>query len=855
MKPKQECNRTISIDARILSLLEYLTFKLRHYSHGNVIAMFSQMLCRNLSAMILIAILAIGVASVLYGPANAQAPTGSAVPTTSPQRALLDVYCVSCHNETLKVAGLTLDAIEVENVSEEPVVWEKVVKKLRTGTMPPPGSLRPTEADYDSLATYLETEIDRGAVAEPNPGRPVLHRLNRVEYSNAVRDLLGIDTSAVDIKGLLPPDETAQGFDNIGAALSVSPLLMERYLMAAGKIARIAVGDSTIRPLFETYRLPKFLMQDQDRMSEDLPFGSRGGTALRHYFPVEGDYVVQVRLQRMARESIRGLLDGPHEMEIRLDGERIKVFTVGGENPGAFEYFGAGRAMEPAQEEYERTADKDLTVRFHAMAGTHVLGVTFPKKAALPEGALLAPLTVIEFSQFKGGPPGVGEVIIGGPYNTNGVGDTPSRRKIFTCRPASSLDEEACVEQIVSTLARGAYRRPVTEEDVSILVDFYRQNRSEGGFEAGIRGALERILLDPEFLFRIESDPANVAADTAYRISDLELASRLSFFLWSSIPDDELLNLAELGRLREPSVLEQQVQRMLADSRLEAFLTNFPGQWLLLRNLPSYSPDPEVFPYFDDNLREALQRETELFFESLVREDRPIPDLLSADYTFVNERLAQHYRIPNVYGSRFRRVTLTDENRRGLLGQASVLTATSYANRTAPTLRGKWILNNILGAPPPAPPPNVPELKENGSGGRVLTMRERMEEHRANPACASCHSQMDPLGFALENFDGIGGWRINDGGAAIDPSGVLPDGSTFQGPAELRQILLGKRDQFVATVTERLLTYALGRELEYYDAPAVRNIMREGAREDYRWSSIISSIIRSVPFQMRRSQP
>ena len=817
--------------------------------------MLSRILNRNSFTVIVIALLSVGVENVLTGSVNAQGPPSSAVATTSPQRSFLDLYCVSCHNETSKTAGLTLDKIQVEKVSEDPVVWEKVAKKLRTGAMPPPGMLRPTAASYDSLATYLETELDRAAIAEPNPGRPVLHRLNRVEYSNAVGDLLGIDTDAVDIKELLPPDETAQGFDNIGTALSVSPLLMERYLSAARKVARIAVGDSTIRPVFEVYGLPKFLMQDEDRMSEDLPFGSRGGTAIRHYFPVEGDYVVQVRLQRMARESIRGLLDGPHEMEVRLDGERIKVFTVGGESPGAFDYFGAGRAPEPAQLEYERTADNDLTVRFHVTTGTHVVGVTFPKKAALTEGALMAPLTIIEFSQFKGGSPAVGEVIIGGPYDAKGVGDTPSRSKIFICRPSSNRDEEACAGKIVSALSHRAYRRPVSEEDVSILLGFYKENRSEGSFEDGIRGAIERILLDPEFLFRFETDPESMTADTAYRISDLELASRLSFFLWSSIPDDELLNLAEQDVLQEPVVLEQQVRRMLEDSRSKALMTNFPGQWLLLRNLPSYSPDPEVFPYFDDNLREALQRETELFFESLLREDRPIPDLLMADYTFVNERLAAHYGIPNIYGSRFRRVTLTDKNRRGLLGHGSILTATSYANRTAPTLRGKWILDNILGAPPPAAPPDIPELKENASGDQALTMRERMEEHRANPACASCHNQMDPLGFALENFDGIGGWRDKDGGSTIDPSGLLPGGEKFQGPAELREVLFGKRDQFVATVTERLLTYALGRELEYYDAPAVRNIMRDATRADYRWSSVILSIVKSVPFQMRRSQP
>jgi hypothetical protein len=776
------------------------------------------------------------------------------VPAVS-QGAVLNQYCVTCHNEKAKTAGLMLDRIRVDKVAENAPVWEKVVSKLRTGAMPPPGMARPTKANYDELATYLETELDRASAARPDPGRPVIHRLNRVEYSNAVRDLLGIDTDAIDIKALLPPDESTQGFDNIGAVLSVSPVLMERYLSAAAKITRIAVGETAVRPLFETYTAPKFLMQDRDRMSEDLPVGSRGGMAVRHHFPVEADYIVQVRLQRMARDAIRGLLDEQHEIEIRLDGERIQVFKVGAENKGRFQYFAAGGIGDPAQEEYERTADKDLEVRFHASAGTHVVGVAFLKRASLQEGPLQAPLTQVEFSQFKGGSPAVGNIIIGGPWDAKGIGETPSRRTIFQCRPAGNRDEESCAARILSSLARKAYRRPVTGEDLGILLAFYKDARSKGDFEAGIAAAIERILLDPEFLFRIERDPRNAAPNTAYRISDLELVSRLSFFLWSSIPDEELLSLAERGRLRDAAVLEQQVRRMLGDARSTALANNFAGQWLLLRNLRSFNPDPEVFPYFDDNLREAMQRETELFVESIVREDRSVTDLLNAGYTFVNERLARHYGIPNVYGSRFRRVNLPDENRRGLLGHGSILTATSYVNRTAPTLRGKWILENILGAPPPPPPPDVPSLKETDPGGKVFTMRERMEEHRSNPACSGCHRLMDPLGFALENFDAIGHWRTIDGTSAIDASGVLPEGDKFQGPAELRQLLMGRREQFAATVTEKLLTYALGRGLDYYDATAVRKIMRDAAPADYRWSSIVLSIVKSMPFQMRRSQP
>ena len=782
--------------------------------------------------------------------------SGPAAPPVSQQRALLDQYCVTCHNETLKTADLMLDKMDIGDVSEGAAEWEKVVRKIRTRQMPPPGMPRPGNAAYDSLAEYLEAELDRSAATDPNPGRPVIRRLNRTEYANAIRDLIALE---VDSDALLPSDESAHGFDNVGDALSVSPLLLERYLAAARKISRLAIGDSTIRPVFETYDVPSYLMQEQ-RTSEDLPFGSRGGVAIRHYFPLDGEYTIQIGLQRNARDYIRGLGE-PHQLDVRLDGARIKMFTVGGDNKGQSSgIFSSATQGDPEQEEYERnTAEAGLELRLPVKAGARVLGVTFLEKAPLPEGPLQPRLTQIEFAPFKGGIPAIGSVTIGGPYNAKGAGDTPSRRKIFICHPSgnsTSMDEAACAKKILSTLARRAYRRPVTDEDVQTLLRFYEAGRSESGFVAGIGMALERMLISPEFLFRIERDPEGVAANTAYPVNDLELASRLSFFLWSSLPDDELLELAERGRLKDPVVLEQQVQRMLADGRAKALVSNFAGLWLQVRNLRSVSPDPEAFPYFDEELREAFQQETELFLESMLREDRSVLDLLNADYTFLNERLARHYQIPNVYGSHFRRVTLAgeNENRRGLLGQGSILTVTSYANRTSLVLRGKWVMNNILGTPPPPPPPDVPFLKEQSKDGKILSLRERMEQHRTNPSCASCHVVMDPLGFALENFDGIGHWRTDDGDSPVDSSGMLPDGSRFEGPKGLRKVLLDKEEQFVHTVTEKLLTYALGRGLEYYDAPAIRKIMREAAPNDYRWSALVRGIVRSTAFQMRRSR-
>jgi len=793
----------------------------------------------------------IGALSLQAAPQQASSPASSPAAT---QRALLNRYCVTCHNEKLKTAGLMLDKLDVEDVPAGAQVWEKVIHKLRTGEMPPVGMPRPDQVTYDSLATYLETAIDRAADANPNPGRPVIHRLNRAEYSNAIRDLLALDTSAVDIRSLLPADGSSQGFDNIGNVLSVSPLLLEKYLSAARKITRLAIGDTHVQPVFSTYTLPKYLMQD-DRLSEDLPFGTRGGVAIHHYFPLDGEYVVRIRLQRNAREYIRGLA-APHQLEVLLDGQRVQIFNVGGANKGKSGGLFSRPAIvgDAAQEEYERvTGDQGLEVRFPVKAGSRVVGITFIKdEAAMQEGPLQQPLSQIEFSQYKGGLPAVGSVAIGGPYDAKGPGDTPSRQRIFICVPKGG-DEEACAKKILSSLARRAYRRPLTPEDTETLMGFFQTARKSGNFQEAIGAGLERILLGPEFLFRVERDPENARPNTAYRVSDLYLASRLSFFLWSSIPDDELLDVAARGQLKDPDVLERQVRRMLRDSRAKALVDNFAGQWLLLRNLPSIELDPAVFPYFNDNVKEAFQQETELFVESIIREDRSVIDLLDANYTFVNEPLAQHYGIPDVYGNRFRRVALSDQNRQGLLGQGSILMATSYANRTAPTLRGKWVLENILGSPPPPPPPNVPSLADNQQT-KALTMRQRMEQHRANPVCATCHTKMDPLGFAFENFDASGAWRATDAGVPIDSSGVLPGGIKFEGPAELRQILLGERDEFAATVTEKLLTYALGRGVEYYDEPAVREILREAAPNDYRWSSLVLGIVKSRPFQMKKSR-
>ena len=767
---------------------------------------------------------------------------------SAPQRALLEKYCVGCHNQRLKTADLLLDKANLDDVGAAPEAWEKVVRKLRTGAMPPPGARRPDRSESEALASWLEGALDRAAAAHPMPGRPAIHRLNRAEYANSIRDLLGID---IDARALLPVDDSGYGFDNIADVLSVSPGLLERYMSAASRISRLAVGDSRIRPAIQTYSAPKYLVQN-DRMSEQLPFGSRGGLVIHHYFPLDGEYVVKIRLQRTWRDEIRGLATA-HRLEVRLDRARIKLFTVGGE--GLRATWLPGQAV-PNPTEYELTADGGLEVRFPAKAGERALAVTFFKDTSEPEGALRPdlPVTSFEFAGNREGEPAVDGVQIAGPYNAVGPGDTVSRRRVFSCRPPDSRSEERCANQILRTLARRAYRRPVTTADLEALLGFYKAGRVNADFDTGIELALRKILVTPDFLFRVERDPPTGTAAPAYRVSDLDLASRLSFFLWSSIPDDELLDVAERGQLKSPSVLEHQVRRMLADTRSTALVSNFAGQWLYLRNLRTDAPDPDAFPEFDDNLRDAFRLETDLFIESQLREDRSVVELLTANYSFLNERLARHYGVPDVYGSHFRRVTFSDDTRGGLLGQGSILTVTSYPTRTSPVTRGKWLLENILGTPPPPPPPNVPSLKDTDESGKPASVRERMEAHRRNPVCASCHARMDPLGFALENFDAIGRWRVADEGqTAIDASGSLPDGTSFQGPAGLRQALTTRQDQFVTTVTEKLLTYALGRGLEYYDAPTVRKISTEAARAGNRWSSLILGIVNSAPFQMRTS--
>ena len=783
-------------------------------------------------------------------------------PTVSPStvRTVLDRYCVVCHNERLKTAGLMLDAMDVEHVSDNAEAWEKVVGKLRRGAMPPPGRRRPDAATYAAVTSSLETALDRAAAADPNPGRTTIHRLNRTEYANAVRDLLGME---IDGASWLPPDDADLGFDNMADILSVSPALLERLMSAARTLSRLAVGDPAMVPATDTYRLPRMRFQD-DRMSEDLPFGSRGGIAIRHYFPLDAEYTVTIRLQRQIYDYIRGL-QYPQQLDVRLDGELIKRFTVGGAPgtppPATFVGNDAGYA-DPVWEGYTLHADDGLEVRFSATAGPRVVGVSFVQARSERDGVLkprptgkLLGVAETFSSASKAPEAAVEQVVIGGPYNVTGVGETPSREKIFVCRPAGRADEEPCAETILSTLARRAFRRPVTPGDMEPLLGVYRAGRRDGGsFEAGIRLGLTSILVDPEFLFRIERDPATVAPGTAYRINDLELASRVSFFLWSSLPDDELLEVAAQGKLSDPTVLEQQVRRMLADARATALVDNFAGQWLSIRQLRSVSPTPELFPEWDDLLREAFQRETELLVESHVREDRSVLDLLRTNETFVNERLAQHYGIPDVYGSRFRRVTVRDGTRGGLLGQGSILTVTSYPNRTSPVLRGNWLLQNLLGAPPLEPPPDVPGLPESAEGGKPTSVRERLEQHRKNPVCATCHAQMDPLGFALDNFDAIGMWRTtSQTGTPLDASAVLPDGTPFEGVAGLRTVLLSHEEQFVETVTERLLTYALGRGAAYYDRPVIRQVLREAAPDDYRWSSIIRGIVESRAFQMRRS--
>jgi mono/diheme cytochrome c family protein len=783
--------------------------------------------------------------------ANALAVTSAAVSATS-SRALLNDYCVICHNEKLKTAGLMLDTSDVEHVGAGAEVWEKVVKKVRTGAMPPAGRQRPDKQTFEAFVTWLETELDREAAVHPNPGRPADHRLNQVEYSNAIRDLLGLD---IDAGSLLPADESDHGFDNIADVLSISPTLLERYMLAAQKISRLALGERGIGPAIETFNISRSLRQDE-RMHEDLPYDTRGGALIRHYFPLDGEYVVKIRLARNFTDSVIRAIGTREQIDVLLDGARVTRFTIGGEcAEGSQDPRCLKTSFGYQTPQYALTADDALQVRFAARAGMHSLGAAFVKKGAMTEGlgaTLLPPRH--SSSTYEAPRMDMEYVRLEGPFNATGPGDTPSRQQILVCQPLRPSEEDACAKKILTPLARRAFRRTVTDADVEPLLRFYRSGRREGTFERGIQAALGRLLVSPQFLFRLERDPANLEPGGLYRISDVELASRLSFFLWSSIPDDQLLDVAARGRLKDPKILEEQVRRMLADSRATALVVNFGGQWLFLRNMKAVDPDANAFPDFDENLRESFRRETELFLDSQMREDRPIAELLTANYTFANERLARFYGIRNVYGPHFRRVQ-TDPRRAGLLGHGSILTVTSYATRTSPVLRGKYLLDNILGAPPPPPPPNVPPLPETSAReSPEVSMRELMEAHRQNPVCATCHQRMDPLGFALENFDAIGKWRATEGHAPIDASGVLPDGTKFGGPDELRKALMAHRDEFVRTFTEKLLTYALGRAVAYYDMPALRAIIREAAPGDYRWSSLILGIVNSKPFQMRAAQ-
>lgn len=792
------------------------------------------------------------IAVVLFSHVN----TGLAQPvpvTNAPHEFQVTVnqYCLGCHNDALHTAGLSLQNLDVNDIGPGASVWEKVLRKLKVRSMPPSGMPRPDKATYETFAAYLETSLDAYGANHPHPGIATLRRLNRTEYFNAIRELLAVE---VNDDTLLPPDDTMYGFDNVGAVLTLSPLLAEQYIVAARTIRRLALGQENMPPDMVTYNVPRYLMQD-DWLGEDMPLGSRGGMTVRHHFPMDGEYIIRIRLQRNSRDYIRGLLNGAHQVDIRLDDERIGKLSIGGEKLGKSSgIYSTSAQGVPAQEQYERFADEALELRFTARAGTHELNVAFIDSTLMPEQPQYTQHSIIDYAQYKAGVPGVSTVIVEGPFDPKVTEDSPSRQRIYVCKPKHN-DDPSCAKKIITTLGQRAYRRPLTSDELAGLMAFYHQGQQLGGFDEGIGLALERILAGPKFIFVSEQIPEKLAVDEVYQLSDLDLATRLSLFLWSSIPDEELLKIAKSGQLHKPKVLKQQVGRMVDDPRSSALIKNFASQWLNLNRLSTVAPNGEQFPYFDDNLRVAFRKETELFFEYVMRNNRPLLELLDASYTFINERLAHHYNIPDVYGSHFRKVNLPDKTRGGLLGQGSILTVTSYANRTAPTIRGKWILQNILSAPPPPPPPNVPGLRDKNDAGKVLTMREQMEQHRANPVCASCHKVMDPLGFALENYDAIGSWRTVDAksGSPIDSTGTLPDGTPFEGPDQLRSVLIQQRNyDFVMTAIEKLLTYALGRGVEHTDAPAMREIMRRTVADEHRLSSLIMAVIESQPFQTRR---
>ncbi len=806
-------------------------------------------LARSLPVLALIGVSLAGAPYVKARALQTAPPATTAASSPASTSEILNKYCVSCHNSRLKTAGLELDRLDVNHIAAHAQQWEKVVTKLRTGEMPPPGRPRPDAASYHAIVAALERELD-GAASTPRPGRVPVHRLNRAEYANAIRDLVGVE---IDSRALLSQDEADQeGFDNVASVLSVSPALLENYLSAARTISRVAVGDPALVPVVETFKISKALVQD-DRLGDDLPFGSQGGALIRHHFPLDAEYTIKILLRRQEYDYIVGMGER-HQLDVRLDGARLQRFAVGGEAKGMTtpENFAGNTQGDPEWEEYMHTADAHLEVRVPVKAGLHEVGVSFVRRFWEPEGILQPPQTGFgrTTNEYYHGNPAVEIVSIGGPYGVGAAAASASRHPVFTCRPKDAAAEEPCARKILSTLAARAYRRPLTDADLQPLMQFYKAGRAEEGFDAGVRRGIERILAAPSFLFRIEREPAGLPSGTPYRLGDLDLASRLSFFLWSSIPDDELRNAAVNGQLTDPAGLERQVGRMLRDPRSRALVDGFASRWLELTKLSGAVPDTELYPEFDENLREAMEQETKLFIADQMRANRGVMELLTADYSFLNERLATHYGIRNVYGSHFRRVAFSDGRRGGLLGQSSILTVTSYPNRTSVTMRGRWLLANMLGAPPPPPPPDIPALKEAGVEGQPRSLRARMEMHRQNPACASCHRRMDPLGFALENFDALGKWRATSDGAPIDASASWPDGTSFEGAAGLRTLMLGHGEDFVRTLSGKLLAYAIGRGLDHDDMPAIRRIARDSAASGSTWSSIVAGIVTSTPFSM-----
>lgn len=784
-----------------------------------------------LTPVLLIVVGATGSGQARPGGEPPPAPRSAAAHEAIDQ--FVERYCLDCHDSGARKAGLALDDLDTAAVGKSPEAWEKVVRRLAARQMPPGRRRRPSEAEYDAVVSAIADGLDRAAAEHPNPGRTgTFRRLNRTEYQNAIRDLLALE---VDASALLPPDESSRGFDNITVG-DLSPTLLDRYLTAARKISRLALGSTGRSPGGETFRVRPDITQEEH--VEGLPIGTRGGAVFTYLFPRGGEYEVQLRLARDRNEHVEGLRE-PHELEVLVDRETRATFTV---NP-------------PRTEADHQTADAHLKARIRVAAGPHQVGVAFVKQpSSLLETKRQPYQAHYNMHRHPRITPALYQVSITGPYGPSEQGETPSRRRLLVHRPTGPDDEDSCARQILATLLRRAYRRPVTEADLRKPMELYGEARRDSGFEAGIEMALSAVLVNPRFLFRIEADPPDASAGSVYRVSDVQLASRLSFFLWSSIPDDELLDLAERGELGRPEVLRAQVRRMLADSRSRSLVTNFASQWLHLRNLESITPDLRLFPDFDDNLRQAFRRETELLFEEIVREDRSVLDLIAPDHTYLNERLARHYGIPHVSGSRFRRVDLgADRVRGGLLRQGSVLMVTSYATRTSPVIRGKWVLENLLGTPPPPPPANVPALRDN-TVSSSLSVRQRLAEHRANPACAGCHDRMDPVGFALENFDAVGRWRTTEEGRPVDATGGLPDGSRFEGVGGLEQALLRRPELFVGTLSEKLLTFALGRVVEPYDAPAVRRIVREAGERGHRFSSIVEAIATSTPFLMRRAE-